>query len=93
MENQEVKPNQYIVLKDRKVLEVDGVKKLDSFDEKEFLIDTVNGYVHVKGNNLALGTMDMEKGFISILGNVDSFAFLAKSKSEKKESFFSKIFK
>lgn len=94
MENQEiVKPSQNISIKDRKVCEIEGVKKLDSFDDKEFLIDSVNGYIHVKGEGLSLGTMDMEKGLISIFGRIDSLSFLAKSKSDKKEGFFSKLFK
>lgn len=53
----------------------------------------MNGYIHVKGEGLSLGTMDMEKGLISIFGRIDSLSFLAKSKSDKKEGFFSKLFK
>ena len=93
MDEKEIKPVQNIVLKDRKVCELEGVKKLDSFDSKEFLIDTTNGYVHVKGSNLSLGIMDMEKGILSIFGMIDSVVFLDKSKSDKKEGFFTKLFK
>ena len=93
MEEKEIKTIQNIIVKDRKVCELEGVKKLDSFDNREFLIDTTNGYVHIKGNNLSLGVMDMEKGILSIFGMIDSIAFLDKSKSDKKEGFFSKIFK
>lgn len=93
MENQEIRPSHKIEVRDRKVLEITGVKKLDSFDQKEFLIDTEKGYVHVKGNELSLGVMDMEKGFLSIFGTIDSFSYLVKSKNEKKESFLAKVFK
>lgn len=93
MDSQELKPNQQVVIKDRKVLEIQGVKKLDSFDKKEFLIDTNLGYVHVKGSDLSLGVMDMDKGFLSIYGLIDSFSYLSKSKTEKKESFLAKVFK
>ncbi len=93
MENQEIKPNQNIFIKDRKVCEIEGVKKLDSFDDKEFLIDSINGFIHVKGSSLSLGTMDMDKGVLSIFGTIDSLTFLAKGKQEKKEGFFNKLFK
>ena len=93
MEEQMVKSIQNIVVKDRKVCELEGVKKLDSFDNKEFLIDTTSGYVHINGNNLSLGVMDMEKGILSIFGTIDSIVFLDKSKSDKKEGFFTKLFK
>ena len=93
MENIDNKQNQLVTIKDRKVLEIDGVKKLDSFDSKEFLIDTIFGYVHVLGNDLSLGLMDMEKGKLTINGTINTFSYLAKNKSERKESFFAKIFK
>ena len=93
MENSEIKQVQSIVVTNRKVLDIDGVKKLDSFDNKEFLIDTINGYVHVSGNELTLGLMDMEKGKLTINGVVNSVSYLAKNKTESKESFFAKLFK
>ena len=93
MEEVGIKPSHNICIKDRKVCEIEGVKKLDSFDNKEFLIDTVQGYLHVKGVDLSLGTMDMDKGFLSIYGTIDSLSYLNKTKSDKKESFFTKIFK
>ena len=82
-----------IYLCERKEVIIEGVVKLDSFDNKEFLIDTTSGYVHIKGNNLSLGVMDMEKGILSIFGTIDSIVFLDKSKSDKKEGFFTKLFK
>ena len=93
MENIDNKQNQLVTIKDRKVLEIDGVKKLDSFDSKEFLIDTIFGYGHVLGNDLSLGLMDMEKGNLTINGTINTFSYLAKNKSERKESFFAKLFK
>ena len=35
----------------------------------------------------------MEKGILSIFGTIDSIVFLDKSKSDKKEGFFTKLFK
>lgn len=93
MESSENKPVQLITITNRKVLDIDGVKKLDSFDSKEFLIDTINGYVHVSGSDLSLGLMDMEKGKLTINGIVNSVSYLAKNRTESKESFFAKLFK
>ena len=93
MESSENKQVQLITITNRKVLDIDGVKKLDSFDSKEFLIDTINGYVHVSGSDLSLGLMDMEKGKLTINGIVNSVSYLAKNRTESKESFFAKLFK
>lgn len=83
-----------IVIKDRKNLDLSGITKLDSFDAKEFLLDTTMGFLHVTGTELELGNMNMEKGLITIKGNIDGVKFMDKGKtSTTKESFLSKLFK
>ena len=81
-----------IYIRNRKRIELKGVKKLDSFDKKEFLLDTTLGYLHIKGKDLSLGAMDMEKGELAIEGVFSSLAYLDNSK-EKKEGFLKKLFK
>ena len=76
----------------RNMCSLEGVKKLDSFDDKEFLVDTEHGYLHIKGKNLSWGQMDMEKGLLTIKGDLDSFTYMNKS-SNKETNFFKKIFK
>ncbi len=83
-----------ILIQERKSVEIEGVKKLDSFDQKEFLVDTSMGYVHIKGQNLSLGNMNMERGFLSIQGTIDVVAYVGKGKEQQsKESFMKKLFK
>lgn len=81
-----------ITIRDRKELDICGVTRVDSFDAKEFALDTNMGYLQVLGNDLALGSMNLEKGLLSIKGNIDSVKFVNKAKVTK-ESFFSKLFK
>lgn len=95
MENNNLQSNNLIVIRDRKSLEIDGVTRLDSFDSKEFLLETNRGYLHVTGSELSLGSMNMDKGYLVIKGNIDSAKFVNKNKTgtNNKESFFSKLFK
>lgn len=86
------KLNSLIKIENRKECYIDGVSKLDSFDDKEFLVDTVLGFLHIKGKNLTLGTMDMENGQLLIKGEIDSLSYLGKT-SNKEGGFFKKIFK
>ena len=81
-----------VSINERKEVFIDGILKLDSFDKNEFLISTSKGYLHIKGKDLTLGTMDMDKGTLSINGTVDSFCYLTGTSSTK-ESFFQRIFK
>ena len=90
-ENNQIKKHSICVYERGEVL-IEGVIKLDSFDKNEFLINTSKGYLHIKGKDLTLGTMDMDKGTLSINGTVDSFSYLTGTSSTK-ESFFQRIFK
>ena len=37
---------------ERKNIIISGVVKIDSFDSEEFLLETVQGYMNIKGENL-----------------------------------------
>lgn len=92
MENPQA--NNLITLRNRQTLDIEGVTKLDSFDSKEFMMDTNMGYLCVTGIDLALGHMNLDKGMLSIKGTIDSVKFTSKNKANViKESFLSKLFK
>lgn len=94
MEEKVISKKHSICVYERKEIVIEGVNKLDSFDKNEFLINTTKGYLHIQGNELTLGNMDMEKGIISINGNVDSLIYLnSTNKTQKKEGFLKKLFK
>lgn len=85
--------NHGIVIQERKLVDIDGVKKLESFDQREFLVDTNMGYVHIIGQGLSLGKMDIDNGMMSIKGTIDSVTYIGKTKDTAKEGFFKKLFK
>ena len=89
---EENKTQSTIKIENRNSCQLDGVKRLDSFDDKEFLVDTVLGFLHVTGKKLSLDTMDMENGLLTIKGEIDSVNYINKS-SKKEEGFFKKLFK
>lgn len=83
---------QDIILKDRKKLEISGIKKIESLNKEEFLIDTKQGMLLIKGTNLEMQQLDTEKGNLWINGIVNLIEYINKDKKEK-EGFFSKVFK
>lgn len=85
----------YLHLSNRCMFEVTGVTKLDSFNTKEFLFNTTKGYLHIKGENLALGNMNMEAGTLTIKGTVDSIQYIGKAKEKTNESggFLKRLFR
>ena len=67
---------QNITLKDRKKLEVTGIKKIESLNKEEFLIDTKQGLLFVKGTNLEMQQLDTEKGNLWISGTVNLIEYI-----------------
>lgn len=82
-----------INITERKNIIVSGVKKIDNFDENEFLIETTMGYLFVKGTELEIIKLDTYQGSVSIKGNINSLIYNDSHKKEKEDSFFSKLFK
>lgn len=83
-----------IVIKNRKSIEITGIKQIDSFDNQEFLLDTVVGYLHIKGKNLTLGKMDNENKEVIINGTIDSINYVESMlKGNGKEKLMKKLFK
>jgi len=86
--------NHSINLLERKNLSISGVKKIDHFDNKEFIIETIMGYMIVKGEGLELLKLDTLQGSVSIKGLIKSFTYVDEEKTKEKDSsFISRLFK
>ena len=78
----------------RKNINITGVKKIDNFDDQEFLIETNMGYLLIKGSSLEIIKLDTYQGDVSIKGKIDSLNYTEDlNKKQKNESVFSKLFK
>lgn len=86
--------NHNINITGRKSINISGVKKIENFDESEFLLETNMGYLKITGTNLEIVKLDTYQGDVSIKGKINSFNYLDEGKKqEKQESVFSKLFK
>ena len=78
----------------RKNINITGVKKIDNFDENEFVLETNMGYLLIKGNGLEIIKLDTYEGNVSIKGKIDSLSYTdSVNKKTKSESVLSKLFK
>ena len=84
-----------ITVAERKSIVVSGVKKIESFDNEEFLMETTLGYLVIKGNELEIIKLDTYQGNVSIKGKVNSFMYLDSidGKKNKEDSILNKLFK
>ncbi|GAB4072142.1 sporulation protein YabP [Barrientosiimonas marina] len=99
-EQQSVKQQTYatqdshtVKMNNRKDLEITGVKEVDSFDNEEFLLETVMGYLIVRGQNLHMKNLDVSDGLVTIKGKVYELSYVDEHQQEKAKGFFSKLFK
>ena len=83
-----------IALTERKNITISGVKKIESFDNEEFLIETLMGYVIVKGEQLEIIRLDTYQGSIAIKGRINSINYIDDDKTKDKEDgLFNRLFK
>jgi len=64
-----------IVMKERKLMDVSGICKLLSFDSELFTIETTMGVLSVRGIDLELKNLDLEKGELSIVGYITGYEY------------------
>lgn len=81
-----------VKISDRSQLYMTGIKKIDSFDNEEFLMDTALGTLLLKGEGLELVKLDTHDGNVSIKGKINSIAYSDGKKADG-ENIFSKLFK
>lgn len=81
-----------VIMRGRKLLDITGVKQVESFDSEEFLLETVMGFLSIRGQNLQMKNLDVEKGIVSIKGKVFDLVYVDDN-GDKAKGFLSKIFR
>ena len=86
--------NHGLTIAERKSIVISGVKKIESFDNEEFLMETTLGFLAIKGSELEIIKLDTYQGNVSIKGRVDSLMYLdGVNKKDKDNSLLNKLFK
>ncbi len=80
-------------ISDRREIYLTGIKKITSFDNEEFLMESTMGVILLKGSNLEILKLDTHDGNVRIKGKINSFSYLDENIKQNNESFFSKLFK
>ncbi|SEO91957.1 sporulation protein YabP [Amphibacillus marinus] len=86
-------PEHEIKVRNRRVIEISGVKEVDSFDNEEFLLETVQGYLMIRGENLQIKTLDVTQGRVEIKGKLNDFSYLDNHQNSSSKGFLGKLFK
>lgn len=83
-----------LVVNNRKTSMVTGVLDVLSFDLNEILLETEQGMLMVKGADLHVNRLSLEKGEVDLSGRIDSIAYSdVQQKGGQHENLFLKLFK
>jgi sporulation protein YabP len=82
-----------VVMRGRRLLDITGVKQVESFDSEEFLLETVMGFLSIRGQNLQMKNLDVEKGIVSIKGKIYDLVYVDEQTNDKSKGFFGKLFR
>ncbi|MGM9923008.1 MAG: sporulation protein YabP [Bacillus sp. (in: firmicutes)] len=86
-------PEHDVVMRGRKLLEITGVRQVESFDNEEFLLETSMGFLAIKGENLQMKNLDVDSGVVSIKGKIFDLVYVDEPTGEKAKGFFGKLFR
>lgn len=94
MEERQASGQHKIILTNRGTCALNGISDILSFDVNEILLETGMGMLMIKGNDLHVNRLTLEKGEADISGQIDSLQYSDMAKSGRQsESLFGRLFK
>ena len=94
MEEKQYSKAHKLILSNRRTGTITGVADVISFDITEVLLETELGMLMIKGSDLHVNRLTLEKGEIDIEGRIDSLAYSEVTSFQKQsESLIGRLFK
>lgn len=83
-----------VSMTNRKTCAIGGVSDVLSFDIHEILLETQQGMLQIKGDDLHVGRLTLEKGEIDVNGRIDALMYSdVATQGAKQESLLAKLFR
>lgn len=59
-----------VTVRNRKRMDMTSVKEIERFDQEEFYVRTSQGHLLIRGEELRIVHLDVDKGLLTLEGNV-----------------------
>lgn len=83
-----------LMLTNRRTCNISGVNDVLSFDVNEILLETEQGMLMIKGSELHVSRLSLDKGEVDVDGQIDSFTYSENAGfGSKGESLLARLFK
>ena len=79
-----------IILRGRSELIIGGVEEVINFDEEGVRLKSTDGEMIIEGSNIKIGTLDTDRGIVSMCGRINGIYF-ASDPDKQKKGLFGKI--
>lgn len=93
MEERQTQGAHKITIAGRSAGTITGVSDVLSFDVREILLETEQGMLMIKGDELHINRLTLEKGEVDIQGRVDSLTYSGANRGDRSESLLGRLFK
>lgn len=93
MEDKGGRPPHRIVVADRQQLEVAGVLNVDSFDDREIVLETEGGVLLVRGEDLHVRELNLEGGRLLVTGLIIALEYQGEGALGKGKGLLSRLFR
>ncbi|GKV66687.1 MULTISPECIES: sporulation protein YabP [Sporosarcina] len=64
-----------VTMRNRKRMDLTSVKTIDRFDQEEFLVRTSQGMLQIRGEELRIVHLDVDKGLLTLEGSVQTLQY------------------
>ncbi len=83
-----------VTMTNRRTCTINGVIDVLSFDIHEILLETEQGMLMIKGDELHVNRLTLDKGEVDVDGKIDSFTYSDVAvNGHQNESFLAKLFR
>lgn len=93
MEEKKITTSHRLLLDNRARGTITGVLDVEDFDAEKIQAQTEAGKLLIKGENLHITSLNLEKGELELEGKVDSLIYTAKGAMKKEESLLKRMFR
>lgn len=93
MEEKTITKQHKMILSNRNVGSFTGILDVLSFDLGEILLETELGMLHIRGRDLHVNRLNLDKGEVDIDGQIDALTYSEVSGFAKKNKVLGKLFK
>lgn len=79
-----------VTMRNRKRMDLTSVKSIDRFDQEEFLVRTSQGVLQIRGEELRIVHLDVDKGLLTLEGTIKTLEYDEDDSSSR--GFLHKLF-